>query len=35
MFDDFRLEAHELIPRGNHVVVPCDGVRAEAATACR
>ena len=23
MFDDFRLEAHELIPRGNHVVVPC------------
>jgi uncharacterized protein len=22
MFDDFRVEAHELIPRGNHVVVP-------------
>jgi hypothetical protein len=22
MFDDFGLEAHELIPRVNHVVVP-------------
>jgi steroid delta-isomerase-like uncharacterized protein len=22
MFDEFRVEAHELIPRGNHVVVP-------------
>ena len=23
MFDDFRVEPHELIPCGNHVVVPC------------
>ena len=33
MFDDFRVEAHELIPRGNHVVVPTT-VQRRAATAC-